>query len=110
MSDHDRQDYIAYRSLSDQFEVRFFGGPLDGAKIVTDIFPDHDAFAHRVLGRVYVYRYVRVSGERFHAHFEPQDVAQQALQTTASRRRVLFLAGLAVIVLTFIACVWSWLL
>lgn len=61
------QPYVAYRAASDEYEVRFFGGPLDGARIRTDVFPDCSTFVHRVHNRVYTYRYHRVGNLRFDA-------------------------------------------
>ena len=68
MPQHEGQRYIAYRASSDEFEICFFGGPLDGARIRTDIFPDCEMFVHRVRSRSYSYRYKQVSRFRFHAN------------------------------------------
>ena len=70
MSDLEPQRFISYRSISDQFEIRFFGGPLDGARIVTDILPDNETFVHRIHDRNYVYRYRYVSKGCFHARLD----------------------------------------
>lgn len=67
MSDHEPQRYVAYRAASDEYEVVFYGGPLDGAKIATDIYPDSQIFVHRVSDRSYYYRYAQVSDLEFHA-------------------------------------------
>ena len=67
MQDREHQRYVAYRASSDEFEIRFFEGPLDGAQIRTDVFPDSETFVHRVRDRVYVYYYHRVSSLQFHA-------------------------------------------
>ncbi len=67
MTYDERQHYIAYGASSDEFEIKFFGGPLDGSRIRTDILPDSEAFCHRVNGRRYFYEYHRVSKELFHA-------------------------------------------
>lgn len=57
--------YVAYRSESDAYFVEFSGGPLDGARIVTDVRPDTDCFAHRHRGRCYTYRYQQIGPTRF---------------------------------------------
>ena len=59
MSHDEPQPYISYRAEADQFRIRFTGGQLDGAEIVTDVFPDNELFVHRVSGRDYQYRYCR---------------------------------------------------
>lgn len=70
MSTHKGQQFLAYRACSDEFEIKFFGGPLDGAHIVTDVFPDAEAFTHHVRGRHYIYRYKRMSKSLFHAVYK----------------------------------------
>ncbi len=70
MSRRNRQQFLAYRSLSDQFEIEFYAGPLDGAKIFTDVLPDSDTFLHRVGSRTYSYRYRQVSPLKFNAHHD----------------------------------------
>ena len=67
MTEHEGQRYVAYRATADEFEIYFFGGPLDGARIRTDIYPDCEMFVHRVRSRSYPYRYARVSRFRFDA-------------------------------------------
>lgn len=68
MSENGRPSFVAYRSCSDEYQVYFFGGPLDGSQILTDIFPDSDSLIHRVGSRLYVYRYRQVDKTVFHAH------------------------------------------
>jgi hypothetical protein len=65
---HSRQvPFVSYRSQADFFEVKYFGGPLDGSKIITDVFPDSESFVHRVSDRSYVYRYRRTGPTHFRA-------------------------------------------
>ena len=74
MSQSKRQRFVAYRSISDEFEIRFYGGPLDGARIKTDVFPDSEEFVHVFQHRQYYYRYTQVDAGHFKAQlsgFEP---------------------------------------
>lgn len=66
-SQDDGQRYVSYRDDADHFSVRFFSGPLDGAEIITDVFPDNRMFVHHVNGRDYLYSYERVGINRFDA-------------------------------------------
>lgn len=72
MSEYERQHHIAYRASADEFEVDFFGGPLDGAQISIDVFPDCEIFVHRVHNRNYSYRYKKISSFRFQANWDPE--------------------------------------
>lgn len=67
MSPDEPQPYISYRAEADQFRIRFTGGPLDGAEVVTDVFPDSELFVHRVGGRDYLYKYSRTGRLEFTA-------------------------------------------
>ncbi|MEM9656725.1 MAG: hypothetical protein AAF961_00055 [Planctomycetota bacterium] len=67
MPQPERQHYVAYGSASDEFDVYFFGGPLDGAYMRTDILPECGSFVHRLRDKTYSYRYERISSFRFHA-------------------------------------------
>ena len=91
MPEHERQRYVAYRASSDEFEIRFFGGPLDGARICTDIFPDCETFVHRVRDRSYSYHYRRVSELRFHATLDaaPATDLRPARRTGSARQAVI---------------------
>jgi|GEM_PF-3081317 len=74
MTQSKRQRFVAYRSISDEFEIRFYGGPLDGARIKTDVFPDSEEFVHVFQQRQYYYRYTQVDAGHFKAQlsgFEP---------------------------------------
>ena len=74
MTQSKRQEFVAYRSISDEFEIRFYGGPLDGARIKTDVFPDSEEFVHVFQQRQYYYRYTQVDAGHFKAQlsgFEP---------------------------------------
>ncbi|MCP4193013.1 MAG: hypothetical protein P8N76_09530 [Pirellulaceae bacterium] len=68
MSRKNRQLFVAYGCPSDEFDIVFYGGPLDGARVRTDVFPDSKTFTHRVGQRNYTYRYTQISSSRFHAH------------------------------------------
>ena len=92
MPEHERQRYVAYRASSDEYEVEFFGGPLDGALMSTDIFPDDQTFVHRVRDQSYFYRYRRVSELQFHATLAP---SMNADSLSASQHRVPRLAVIA---------------
>lgn len=63
------QPFTPYRQHADRFDILFVGGPLDGAKIQTDVFPDCETFTHRVRKKTYCYRYRRISQEAFEAKF-----------------------------------------
>lgn len=69
------QSYLSYRSQADAFSVEFAGGPLDGAKILTDVFPHTDFFVHRLRERSYTYRYRQMGPTSFvaelHSFGEP---------------------------------------
>ncbi len=69
-----QQPFIAYRAQSDEFEILFVGGPLDGTSITTDISPNRDWFIHRVRERTYVYRYLQVSPHVFYANLDGFEV------------------------------------
>jgi hypothetical protein len=107
MPEHKPQRYVAYRASSDEFEIRFFGGPLDGARIQTDIFPDCETFLHRVRGRSYSYRYEQVSSLRFHATLD--QAAATVLRPKPGNRlaKLVVITTLVVLaVLTAVAGLW----
>ena len=62
------QSFVAYRQDADHFEIVFFGGPLDGSRVLTDVFPKSETFAHRLHQRSYLYTYQQVETKVFHAH------------------------------------------
>lgn len=61
------QRYIAYRSEADICRVRFFGGPLDGQEITTDVRPDCEFFVHHVGNQKYTYQYKQLEPAVFRA-------------------------------------------
>jgi hypothetical protein len=66
-------NFVAYRLGGDECRIRFLGGPLDGAEIRTDVYPDAETFVHRVGSRDYIYAYEPISGDCFHAVYRQVD-------------------------------------
>ena len=108
MPEPERQHYVAYRASADEFEVRFYGGPLDGARIRTDVFPDCSTFSHRVRDRSYTYRYQRVSNLRFDATLVTNEMIEESAATPESRiMRVVMIATVTLVIVTTAVTLWQ---
>ena len=101
MTQFKRQKFVAYRNISDEFEIRFYGGPLDGARVKTDVFPDSEEFVHVFQQRQYYYRYTQVDAGHFEAHLAGFEPARKRLRAKTRWRTLcvllLLFAGTAAV-------------
>lgn len=99
-----RQKFVSYRSEADQFRVRFVGGPLDGATIRTDVFPDCELFPHRVADREYLYRYRQISPNTFEARLERYGIPERPVEDPGVPRWQYLLATVVILVGLALVC------
>ena len=99
-----KQQFVSYRSESDQFCVRFVGGPLDGAIVHTDMSPNCELFPHRVAGRAYVYRYRQISSGIFEATLERYGTPERHVADPGIPRWQYLLATVVILVGLVLVC------
>ena len=70
MASHSDRRVFSFDLAPSHYEVRFFGGPLDGASVATDERPNCPYFVHQHLAREYLYRYRRLTAHAYRADFD----------------------------------------